>query len=233
MPIFENQEFDFDDIIGNGFNEDEKNRITQNLNNIFISSLSDELSGIVIIGVDKTTMKNGYVKFEMLFNGNNNVLICNEEKEINIKKSEIHVFAQNDVINGFFNGFDETVPSMISQEIESCTNETLNILLNNLKTKTNISKDDLKMISEEIEFIKKNSIIKQEFEDNFHNFGRLKSDNILDEIEIMPKEELMKMNETLINLTRLKRIITSEQVTVDGEVKHYVLSLKNGIEKFY
>jgi hypothetical protein len=89
------------------------------------------------------------------------------------------------------------------------------------------------MISEEIEFIKKNSIIKQEFEDNFHNFGRLKSDNILDEIEIMPKEELMKMNETLINLTRLKRIITSEQVTVDGEVKHYVLSLKNGIEKFY
>lgn len=58
-------------------------------------------------------------------------------------------------------------------------------------------------------------------------------DNILNEIEIMPQEEIMKMTETLINLTRLKRILSSEHVTVDGKVKHFVVSLKNGIEKFY
>ncbi len=42
------------------------------------------------------------------------------------------------------------------------------------------------------------------------------------------------MSETLIKLTRLKRILSSEQVTVDGDVKHTVLSLKKkGIEKIY
>lgn len=57
--------------------------------------------------------------------------------------------------------------------------------------------------------------------------------NILDKIEIMPRHEIINMSKTLIDLTKLKRILTSEQVTVDGEILTYVLSLKNGIEKYY
>lgn len=215
------------------FNESEKIDINKNLNNIFLSSLIDELNGIVIIGIDKKTMKNGYTKFEMLINRNDKVLICNEEEEINLSKSELKVFAQNDVINGFFNGVDETLLTIISDEMEYYTNESLEVLLKNLNNKNNISKDTLRKISNEINFIQENTVIKEEFRDDIKNIETENMENILGEIEIMPKEEIMKMSETLINLTRLKRIISSEQVTVDGKVKHFVLSLKNGIEKFY
>ena len=178
-------------------------------------------------------MKNGYTKFEMLINRNDKVLICNEEEEINLSKSELKVFAQNDVINGFFNGVDETLLTIISDEMEYYTNESLEVLLKNLNNKNNISKDTLRKISNEINFIQENTVIKEEFRDDIKNIETENMENILGEIEIMPKEEIMKMSETLINLTRLKRIISSEQVTVDGKVKHFVLSLKNGIEKFY
>ncbi|MBQ2635290.1 MAG: hypothetical protein IJG09_01100, partial [Methanobrevibacter sp.] len=60
-----------------------------------------------------------------------------------------------------------------------------------------------------------------------------KMNTIVKEIEIMPKYDLIQMSEILIKITRLKRIITSERVTVDGKVLHFVLSLKEGIEKVY
>ena len=138
-------------------------KINENLNNLFLSSLKEELSGIVIIGIDKETMTNGYTKFEMLFNGKNKVIICNEEEELNLKKTELKVFAQSDVIIGFFNGIDETLVSEISEEIEYYSRISLKILLTNLKNKTELSKNDIENISNEIEFINENSIIKEDF----------------------------------------------------------------------
>ena len=40
------------------------------------------------------------------------------------------------------------------------------------------------------------------------------------------------MNQSLINLTKFKRILNSEMATVGGDVKTIVLSLKEGIDKF-
>lgn len=47
----------------------------------------------------------------------------------------------------------------------------------------------------------------------------------------MTKNELIEFNESLINITKFKKIITSEKETVGGDVKTIILSLKNGIEK--
>lgn len=233
LPLFEEYEFDFNDVLPDDLKMDERKSLNENFNNIFLSSLEDELSCIVIVGIDKKSMRNGYVKFEMLLNGKNDVLICNEEKELNLTKSQFKVFAQNDVINGFFNGIDETLMSKISKDLEYYNRSSLEILLENLKNKTELSKEDLENISGEIEFLNENSIITEDFDNSMKNIEKDRMDNILNEIEIMPKEEIMKMSETLINLTRLQRILSSQQVTVDSEVKHYVLSLKNGIKKFY
>ena len=41
------------------------------------------------------------------------------------------------------------------------------------------------------------------------------------------------MSKTLIDITRLKQIISSERETVGGNVTLLVLSLKNGTEKIY
>lgn len=55
-------------------------------------------------------------------------------------------------------------------------------------------------------------------------------ENILYEIEGMPKKELLNMAKSLIKITRLKRILSSERVTVGEEVTSYVLTLKDGVE---
>ena len=56
--------------------------------------------------------------------------------------------------------------------------------------------------------------------------------NMNEELNGMSKKELIEMNQSLINLTKFKRILNSEMTTVGGDVKTIVLSLKEGIEKF-
>ena len=56
---------------------------------------------------------------------------------------------------------------------------------------------------------------------------------ITEEIDGMPKEELIEMAKTLIHITRLKKIMNSEPETVGKNVTVLSLSLKKGIEKFY
>ena len=58
-------------------------------------------------------------------------------------------------------------------------------------------------------------------------------ESFLKKLKSCPKNELINISRILINMTRLKRIFTSNRVTVDGDVLSYVLSLKEGIEKFY
>ena len=231
--VFEKYDFEFEDVAPKSLNDAEKLQFDENMNNIFVSILLEKLSGIVIIGINKTTMKNSYTSFEMIFNETEDVLICNEQEEVDINGTKIKVFAQNDVIKSFFNGIDETLLHQITGEIENYSKESLDILLKNIDDKKLLSKEDFEKIKNEVDYIKVNSLIIQDFMNNFNNIKRENMKNILDEIEIMPRHEIINMSKTLIDLTKLKRILTSEQVTVDGEILTYVLSLKNGIEKYY
>ena len=88
-------------------------------------------------------------------------------------------------------------------------------------------------MAKEINIIKRNSLVKYDFEDNLKNIQIDNINKISEELEGMSKEELVKMSKTLINMTRLKQIINSERETVGGNVITFVLSLKRGTEKFY
>lgn len=232
-PVFEKHEFDFDNVVPKNLCDSEKQQFVENMKNIFASTLLEKLSGIVIIGIDKKTMKNSYTSFEMVFNDMDNVLICNEQEEINIDGTKIKVFAQSDVIKSFFNGIDETLLHQITEEIGNYSNESLDILLKNIEDKELLANEDFERIKNEVNYIKENSIIIQDFKTNINNLKSENMKNILDEIEIMPRQEVISMSKTLIDLTKLKRVVSSEQVTVDGKILTYVLSLKNGIEKYY
>lgn len=232
-PIFEGYNYDFRYIVPPDFSEDEKETFNENMNNIFLSEISSEVTGIVISGINKKTMKNSFTSFEMICNESDGVVVCNEDEELDFVESKIKIFAQNDVINDFFNGIDDELLKTINEDIINYNTEYLDILLNNLKNSDNISKDDLNTIKREITLIKENSVSLSSFQDKMKSMNHEKMDTILNEIEIMPKQDLIQMSDILIKITRLKRIITSERVTVDGNVMHYALSLKDGIEKFY
>lgn len=119
MNIFENYEFNFDELLPKDLTKTQKEIFNANMNNIFLSLVSDELSGIIIAGIDKKTLKSSYTSFEMLLNEPHSVSIHNENEEIDINGSKIKVFAQNDVIKGFFKGIDDELLSQISSEIEN------------------------------------------------------------------------------------------------------------------
>lgn len=109
----------------------------------------------------------------------------------------------------------------------------MDCLFDRLKNNADLSKDVLNKLEKEINVIKKDYISINEFQNKMDEMKNKKINIVLKEIEIMPKYDLIQISEILIQITRLKRIITSERVTVDGKVLHYVLSLKDGIEKVY
>lgn len=109
----------------------------------------------------------------------------------------------------------------------------MNRLFDKLKNNADLSVDVLNKLEEEINVIKNEYGSINEFQNKMDVMKNRKINIVLKEIEIMPKYDLIQMSEILIQITRLKRIITSERVTVDGKVLHYVLSLKDGVEKVY
>ena len=232
LNIFENYEFDFEEVIPDYLSKNEKIIFAKNMNNIFLSKLNEEFSGIVIAGFDKKTKKGSYAAFEMVLNTPDNVIINNEIEEFNVQKSCIKIFAQNDVIESFFNGIDETLIIEISNKVGQYVKEVTATILNQIKENNAINDLNLEDVEETIQFLQENDLIKMELEDYIENIKIDNENDILTEIEGMPKEELINMVQSLIKITRLKRILSCEEITVGKNVNTVVLSLKHGIEKF-
>lgn len=232
LPIFKEYQFDFSDTTPEYLSTTQKEIFNRNMNNEFLSQLSEQTSGIVIAGFDKKTLKGSYCAFEMILNSKKKVEIANETEEINVKNNTFKIFAQSDVIESFFNGIDETLLEDISENINNYINQTIEYMLTNAKNNRSISEDNLKKIRESFEEIKNNPMIREEFLNDIDNLKVDIKKNILYEIEGMPKKELINMAKSLIKITRLKRILTSERITVGEEVTSYILSLKDGVEIF-
>lgn len=230
LPLFLNYQFDFTNETPQELSQEQKELFNKNMNNEFLSKISEETSGIVISGFDKETLKGSYCAFEMIANTGKKVEITNEIEEINVKKNTIKIFAQSDVIESFFNGIDETLIQDISENINYYVNQTIEYILNCAEDKKTISDSDLKKIRENFELIKENPMMKDNFMSDIETLKDNIMENILYEIEGMPKKELLNMAKSLIKITRLKRILSSERVTVGEEVTSYVLTLKDGVE---
>ncbi len=178
-------------------------------------------------------MKGSYIQFEMILNTKEKVIFEDIDEDINVNGSKIKIFAQNQVIEGFLNGIDEDLQYEISDSIAEYNEKALKQLQKNIKETKILNKSQYENISNEINSLKTNSIIKYELEDALKNRKIDNFKRISEELDGMSKEELIKMSKTLIDITRLKQIISSERETVGGNVTLLVLSLKNGTEKIY
>ena len=156
------------------------------MNNLFLSELSNEVSGIVISGINKKTMKNSYTAFEMICNNHEGVVISNEFEELNFTECKIKVFAQNDVIKGFFNGIDNISFEELENYLVCNFNEAFDKILEIIKKYIENSKICFDDISSEIEMVKINFISGELLKNKVHDIERENMGIILKEIEIMP-----------------------------------------------
>ena len=133
--LFKNYQLDFSDVKPEKITFNEQNIFNHNMCLLFKKNLENETNGIIIIGIDKKTMKNSYCEFEMIFNGIDEVVVENENDEINFIEGKIRFFAQDDVIKTYINGFNDELILRISENITDYSNELLDIFMNNIERK--------------------------------------------------------------------------------------------------
>jgi hypothetical protein len=139
-------------------------------------------------------------------------------------KAKVLPFAQKEMVERFLYGLDDR----IQQQVTDFCNETITDIRTGILDHITFEKDSDKASI---------SLKAQEAEDAFLNglrtraFEKIRSQSqieIEDMVEFMPKPELAKMAEALVNLTSIKRRVSRGMETVGGPIDVAVISQSEG-----
>ncbi|GAE32461.1 hypothetical protein [Halalkalibacter hemicellulosilyticus] len=136
--------------------------------------------------------------------------------------ASIKAFAQREMVHTFLSGSDS---SIINQILGSVYDILKNVYPSVLEEKLGVElneemKDQLKGIS---------SSIHREISNNVQTYQRKNfSMPILDTVQLMPKEEMGVVAETLLNLASLKKRVTLETESVGGPIDVAIISKTDG-----
>ena len=138
--------------------------------------------------------------------------------------SEITPFAQQEMVHSILTGIDPGLESMIFQNLNEVINRTLSIVNDEFQCEECEKKErSLSKIVKKAEIELKNmlefiNVIRRE---NFIN-------PVLEMVDLLPKDELATMAETLVNITSFKRKITMDTETVGGPIDVAIISKSEG-----
>ena len=158
---------------------------------------------------------------------------CNHLKLTKVGKGEIHPentgmiisFAQKDVVINFLNGIHPDFKSLLQRRIDYIFND---FSLNNVDGLTNNIDDEKKeTLQKTIEHIKKNRVDNL-LEDVQSLFESTHTDSILSTVAVLPKDELARMAESLVNITSFMKRVSMDLETVGGPIDVAVISKKDG-----
>lgn len=140
------------------------------------------------------------------------------------KTSEIIPFAQQEMVYSILNGIDPNLDQLISIKIQNIMNKTLGLINKTFKC------EDCEKKSQNIESIK-NEMQKElnylmSFISNYREENYMKP--VYQMVDLLPKDELATMAETLVNLTSFKRKITMDAETVGGPIDVAIISKSEG-----
>lgn len=138
-------------------------------------------------------------------------------------RSVISPFAQDDQVRTFIQGVDPRVNNYLG----TWWPPKLLELVNEVGEHLELSEDErVKLLTA---MAGRTSEIVQEYEQGLGNFQHEKNVSpILNVVEMLPKDELAAMAESLVNLTRFKRRVTEEEETVGGPIDVAVISRGDG-----
>jgi len=182
-------------------------------------------SGIVIAGFGKNDIYPVETHFSIRSVLDNKIIMSKiEENKISpeVSRAIIIPFAQSDMVRNFMNGVSPNYRDWIKDYVKIIYDELNAMLLDNL----NINESDKKSIEEKLNEIGQNQYEKfLEVEDEvIKNNWR----PIIDIVRALPKDELAKMAETLVNITLFKKRVSVEPETVGGPIDVAVISKGDG-----
>ena len=138
-------------------------------------------------------------------------------------RAYVRPFAQKEMVDRFLHGLDDRLRSDIT---EFCTQAVSKIsigLIESLEI-SDPERDALQKLAADAE----KAFIHQLNVDAFTSFQQRSRSEIENMVEFMPKPELAKMAEALIDLTSIKRKVSQELETVGGPVDVAVISKNDG-----
>jgi hypothetical protein len=150
-----------------------------------------------------------------------------QDAEISITSgARIVPFAQAEMVHSFMEGIDPRLQSEVSNSfgtlLDKLLEQTRDVIGAHLdaRTKENISQGLRKTIE----------ALKEEFQEKLSNFSRENYvDPVLDAVELLPKDQLAVMAETLVALTSFKRKMSRDTETVGGAIDVAVISKGDGL----
>lgn len=135
-------------------------------------------------------------------------------------------FAQRDMVETFMDGIHPGYHLALEDFIDETIERLTEHLLNQIKdTISNTKYSDLLN-----DMSNRRSSIVHNFQDRLGDYLKVNySDPIMTIVELLPKEELAKMAETLVNFTSFVRRVTPEDESVGGPIDVAVISKGDGL----
>ena len=140
------------------------------------------------------------------------------------RRAAVMPFAQKDMIDRFLYGLDESIESGIKKFCRTAIPEIADSLLARVEFEGDEATDMLSDQARTAEAAFLEELDKSAFEE----IRRSSRTEIEDMVEFMPKPEMAKMAEALIDLTSIKRRVTRGMETVGGPVDVAVISRSEG-----
>jgi hypothetical protein len=188
---------------------------------------SDYCTGIVIAGFGFGEIFPTLVSFEI------DGMVCDRLKFVrtnivdidrNGKRAAVIPFAQKEMVERFLYGLDGDIEKDIVEFCEKSVTEIRSAMMGRIEMPTDADREELESQARvaEIAFV---SALKERA---FRRLRRRSEEEIEMMVEFMPKPELSKMAEALVNLTSIKRKVSRGFETVGGPIDVVVISQTEG-----
>lgn len=186
----------------------------------------NNISGIVIAGFGENDIFPSIKSFDIEFIVNNKLKFKERlYEEINFENTAAIIpFAQREMVATFMEGIDPNLQDQMEGYLSEIFNKYPEIIIDNIekidpdekgeykKKLTEISNEIFEHYLEQIKIIKRNYYINP----------------VISVVNILPKDELASMAESLVNLTSFKRKVTMVTETVGGPIDVAIISKGDG-----
>jgi hypothetical protein len=209
-------------------NSEQKARVV-NIGKILLKSdlLSGGRTGVVIAGFGSTDLFPTLVSYEL------DGMVCDRLKFVQTNcvdidrkgpKAQVIPFAQKEMVERFLYGLDEQIQSQVTQFCKETVSEVRKVVLEQIDFENVADRNAIEVSAQSAEA----AFIKGLDDIAFDKIRSQSRSEIEDMVEFMPKPEMAKMAEALVNLTSIKRRVSRGMETVGGPIDVAVISQSEG-----
>ncbi|MEK3673514.1 hypothetical protein [Paenibacillus sp. FSL R10-2771] len=198
----------------------------------FNKDIFNDYSGVVFAGFGNKEIFPAMTAYivESKVNGNLKLKI-NPEKTKNLNNSSVTSslvpFAQDDMVQTIASGVDPDIDNFSFKLLKSSMSDLANKLAEEIQGRMDYEEEDLNKLTNNLQEITE-ELLESYMDQTFQYRRENHALPLVDTIDIMPKEELAVIAETMVNLTSFKRKISSDSETVGGPVDVALITKGDG-----